>query len=90
MPLVVPVIDGVVAPVDHKYVEPGDAVSVTLPPAQNVVGPPGVIVAAGEGLTVTVNAEDVPTHPVASVTVTLYAPVAVTVIDCVVSLFGDQ
>jgi hypothetical protein len=34
-------------------------VSVTLPPAQNVVGPPGVIVGvAGVGLTVTLVAED--------------------------------
>ncbi len=36
-----------------------DEVSVTLPPAQNVVGPPGVIVGVGgAGLTVTVVAED--------------------------------
>ena len=34
-------------------------VSVTLPPAQNVVGPPGVMVGvAGIGLTVTVVAAD--------------------------------
>ena len=34
-------------------------VSVTLPPAQNVVGPPGVIVGvAGAGFTVTVVADD--------------------------------
>jgi hypothetical protein len=36
-----------------------DDVSVTLPPAQNVVGPPGVIVGvAGIGLTVTLVADD--------------------------------
>jgi hypothetical protein len=44
----------VVAPVDHKYVVPALEVKVTLPPAQNVVGPPAVIVGvAGNALTVT-------------------------------------
>jgi len=39
-------------------------VSVTLPPAQNVVVPPAVIVGvAGFGLTVTVVAVDVDEHP---------------------------
>ena len=37
--------EGVVAPFDQRYVEPVLAVSVTLPPAQNVVGPDAVIVA---------------------------------------------
>ena len=36
-------IDCVVAPVDQRYDAPLDAVSVTLPPAQNVVGPPAVM-----------------------------------------------
>jgi hypothetical protein len=40
-------IDCVVAPFDQRYEEPALAVSVTDPPAQYVVGPEGVIVAAG-------------------------------------------
>ena len=44
----------VVAPVDQRYELAGDEVSVTLPPAQNVVGPLGVIAgAAGFALTTT-------------------------------------
>ena len=45
--------------------------SVTLPPAQNVVGPLAVIVAVGSALTVTVIGEDVAMQPLALVTVTL-------------------
>ena len=60
----------VVAPFDQRYVLPALAVSVTLPPAQNVVGPPAVIVAAGVGLTVTAVAADVALQPEALVTVT--------------------
>jgi hypothetical protein len=60
-----------VAPVDQKYDDPADAVSVTLPPAQNVVGPPAVIVAAGLALTVTALAALVALQPFAFVTVTL-------------------
>ena len=49
----------VVAPFDHKYVVPALDVSVTEPPAQNVVGPEAVIVgAAGSALTVTTVAAD--------------------------------
>jgi hypothetical protein len=45
----------VVAPVDHKYVVPALEVSVTLPPAQNVNGPPADIVGvAGKAFTVMV------------------------------------
>ena len=40
MPLAETVIDCVVAPVDQRYAEPLDAVRTTLPPLQNVVGPP--------------------------------------------------
>ena len=36
-----------VAKLRHWYDAPADAVSVTLPPMQKVVGPPGVIVAVG-------------------------------------------
>ena len=41
------------------------------PPAQNVVGPPAVMVAVGSALTVTLVAEDGALQPFALVTVTL-------------------
>lgn len=45
--------DWVVAPVDQSHDAPLFAVRMTLPPAQNVVGPEGVMVAVGvETLTV--------------------------------------
>ena len=47
-------IDWVVAPFDHRYELAALAVSVTLPPAQRVVGPLAVIVAVGNALTVSV------------------------------------
>jgi hypothetical protein len=54
-PAVVTLIEAVVAPVDHKYEVPVEAVNVTDPPAQNVVGPPAVIVGVeGKAFTVTV------------------------------------
>ncbi len=65
------VIDAVVAPLDQRYDAALDAVSVTLPPWQNVVGRPAVIVAAGAALTVTAVGDDVPLQPFASVTATL-------------------
>ena len=43
----------VVAPLLHNQDAPADAVSITEPPLQNVTGPPAVIVAVGNGLTVT-------------------------------------
>ena len=64
-------IDDVVAPVDQRYDEPLEAVSVTLPPAQNVVGPPVVIVAIGLAFTVTAVAALVALQPLAFVTATL-------------------
>ena len=46
-------IDWVVAPVDQTLPVADEEVKTTLPPAQNVVGPPAVIVGvAGIGLTV--------------------------------------
>jgi hypothetical protein len=57
--------------VDQRYDAPADAVSVTLPPAQNVVGPPAVIVAVGLALTVTAVGALVALQPAAFVTVTL-------------------
>jgi len=71
VPEVETVIAAVVAPVDQRYDVPPDAVSVTLPPAQNVVGPEGVIVAVGSGLTVTVRDTGDDVQPFASVVVTV-------------------
>ena len=62
--------DCVVAPFDQRYELPELAVSVTLLPAQNVVGPPAVIAGVGVGLTVTAVAADVALQPLAFVTVT--------------------
>ena len=70
MPAFVTSIDCVVAPFDQRYDAPALAVSVTEPPAQNVVGPDGVIVAVGVALTVTVVAADVALQPFSFVTVT--------------------
>ncbi len=84
------VIACVVAPFDQRYDEALLAVSVTLPPAQNVVGPPAVIVAAGLALTVTAIGEDVALQPFAFVTVTLKLPPALTAIDCVVAPFDQK
>ena len=85
------VIDCVVAPFDHSHDEPALAVRVTLPPWQNVVGPEAVIVGAGGGgLTVTDTGAEEAEHPLALVTVTLYEPDAVAVIDCVVAPFDQR
>jgi hypothetical protein len=70
-PVVVALIDCVVAPFDQRYDVPALAVSVTDPPAQNVVGPPTVIVATGFAFTVTVVAALVAEQPLVFVTVTL-------------------
>src|ERR1041384_4652809 len=59
------------------------AVSVTEPPAQNVVVPLGVITAVGNGLTVTI-CDAVLLQPLVSVTVTVYVPEALTVIAALV------
>jgi hypothetical protein len=70
---VVTVILAVVAPFDHRYVEPALEVNVTLPPVQKVNGPPAVIVgAAGAVLTVTVvAAEGTDEQPAAFITWTV-------------------
>ena len=60
----------VVAPLLHNHDAPAEAVNVTEPPAQNVVGPSAVIVATGSGFTVTAVAAEVAEHPLPSVTVT--------------------
>ena len=52
--------DGVVAPFDHVFPVADDEVRTTEPPAQNVVGPPAVMVGTGgSGFTVTVVVVDV-------------------------------
>ena len=71
MPPVLAAIACVVAPVDQRYEAPLDAVSVTLPPAQNVVGPPAVMLDVGLALTVTVVGDEAALQPFALVTVTL-------------------
>jgi hypothetical protein len=86
LPEVVTLIDCAVEPVDQRYMKPAGALSVTEPPSQNVVGPDGVIVGvAGAGVTVTAVAAEVVLQPVAFVTVTLYEPAVLTLIDCVVA-----
>lgn len=50
VPPVETTIDCVVSPVDHKYVVAAEDVNVTEPPAQNVVGPPGVTIGVAGAL----------------------------------------
>ena len=53
------VIDCVVAPLDHVFNDGDEDDNTTLPPEQNVVAPPAVIVGvAGVDVTVTVVLED--------------------------------
>ena len=62
----------IVSPLFHKYDAAALEVNVTLPPSQNVVGPPGVIVGvAGNGFTVTTVAAVVAVQLSALVTVTV-------------------
>ena len=88
------VIDGVVEPavmvpplMDHTYVVPAGpaATDAVLPVEPGTIVLGAVIVAEGIGLTVTLTGGALPVQPVLSVTVTLYEPVALTVIDCVVA-----
>jgi hypothetical protein len=68
------VIAAVVSPLLHAYVPPPEAVKVTLPPEQIVVGPPAVIEAVVVVFTVTVWLA-VAVQPLAFVTVTVYVVV---------------
>lgn len=70
-PLVVTVIDCVVAPFDQVFPVAEDEVKVTEPPAQKVVGPLAVMVGTGgSGFAVTVVAAEVDEHdPFETVTV---------------------
>ena len=69
-------LDVVCAPGDQRYDETAGApdgtfaVSVTLPPEQNVVEPEAEIVGVGFGSTVTVVGDEVPVQPCESVAVT--------------------
>ena len=78
------VMDCVVAPVDQRYESAVEAVRTTSSPAQKVVGPSGVMLATGAGVTLTFVAAEESLQPLV-VTVTLKEPLVVTVIDCVVS-----
>jgi hypothetical protein len=84
VPAVVTMIDCVVAPFDQRYDAAGSAVSVTLPPSQNVVGPLGVTFAVGVESMV-IACVSVPLQPFASVTVTLYVSDVVTLMTCEVA-----
>jgi hypothetical protein len=61
------------------------AVRVTPAPAQNVVGPEGVMVAVGSELTVTVRDAGAELQEFASVVVTVYVPDVDTVMAAVVA-----
>jgi hypothetical protein len=73
----------VTAPVDHSQMVPALAWSTTESPLQNAAGP--VIVACGDGRTVTVTALFAELHPFESVIITEYVPDESTVMLCVVS-----
>jgi hypothetical protein len=63
-----------------------DDVNVTLPPVQKVTGPLAEIVGAlGKGFTVMVDEAVEDVQPFPSVTLTVYVPAALTVMDCVVA-----
>ena len=63
-----------------------EAVNTTEPPFQNVVGPDGVMVTTGVGLTVTTVPEAAEAvQPFTSVIVTLYVPETETVMEEVVA-----
>lgn len=81
------VIDCVVAPLDQKLFVAEDEVNVTDPPAQKVVGPPAVIVGTdGMVFTMTLTGAEAGDVQPNKVWVTVYEPLAVTVMDCVVSV----
>ena len=87
----VTVIDGVVAPFDQRFPLAAEDVNTTLPPAQNVVAPPAVIVGvAGKALTVTVVPADCPEVQLPLTTATVYVPLSDTVIEGVVAPFDQM
>lgn len=91
MPDALTVIDCVFCPDgDHTLPVAMVEVKTTLPPWQKVVGPPAEMVGAGLGLTVTVVVGDVAEQLFPLVTVTVYDPPVLTVMDCVVCPPGDH
>lgn len=84
--------DCVAAPLDQSHEVAEGAVSVTLPPAQKVVGPPGVIEGVGgRGSTVTVAGADTAlVQPFASEVCTVKVPELLTVMVCVVAPFDHS
>ena len=78
-------IELVVALVDQVFPVGSDEVNVTEPPAQNVVGPPGVIVGAAGGAVTVIVVPALVELQVPFETVTVYVPEVETVIACVVS-----
>ena len=85
-PLVVTVIDVLVAPVDQVFPVGEDEVNVTEPPSQNVVAPSAVMNGvAGIGFTVTLTLFETADVQGPSTTFTKYVPDVETVMDCVVS-----
>ena len=71
MPLLVTLMDCVVAPVDQRYDVAALAVSVTLPPLQKLVGPEALIVGVVAVVTETFVAALVAAQPFASVVITV-------------------
>lgn len=85
-PEVVTVIVCEVAEVDQTLPDGCDEVKFTEPPAQKVVEPLAEMEGVdGFAFTVTTVAADVAEHPEPFVTVTVYEPAVLTVIDCVVA-----
>jgi len=78
------VIDCVIAPVDQRFPVREEEVSVIVEPGQKAEGPV-IVGVTGAGAAVTTLAADVAVQPLASVTVTVYEPVAETVMDCVIA-----
>ena len=68
---------------------PPDAVRITDPPWQKVVGPFGVITGVGNGFTVT-GTLALLLQPLALVTVTVYVPLADTVIAAVAAALDHR
>ena len=80
-----------VSPELHNQEVPALAESVTVPPAQNVMGPPAIMLATGKAKTVTGTIIEFVEQPLALVTVTDRFPLLFTEIDCVVSpVFHNQ
>jgi uncharacterized protein with GYD domain len=85
------VMDCVVSPVDQRLSVAEDEVKTTLPPAQNVVGPPAEIVGVeGVGFTVTDVVDEFPDEQPLVITSTLKDPEVETVMDCVVAPFDQR